>query len=70
MSGIPVWLLFMHEQEGEIRAETMTAMEPKKRVYHGTKMGGIGMVFFPYDELRMIGKLQTIRQQVVEAVPQ
>jgi len=54
-TGIPVWLFFVHEQEREMRGEsqrTLLGLEP--RFYVGNKMGWAGMVFVPWDEMRVL----------------
>jgi len=55
VTGLPVWILFVHEKEDELRAGALTELNQNKRAYNGGKMGGAGMYFFPYNELRCLG---------------
>jgi hypothetical protein len=64
VSGIPVWLMFVHQQEDEIRGgwiDDLAALKPRK--YEGQKMGRSGMVFFPWDGLKRQATLSEISAQ-------
>lgn len=54
-TGLPVWLLFVHEAEQEMRGESQQALlNSTPRYYTGTKMGRAGMVFVPWDKMRVL----------------
>ncbi len=60
VSGIPVWLLFAHRKEDEVRGEMIARLLGRERVYCGGKMGSAGMVFFAWDDLKRVEKLSAI----------
>lgn len=61
-SGFPIWLIFAHKAEDEIRGEALAELsKPERhRIYDGGKMNRSGMVFFEYDALRLMGKLSDV----------
>ena len=61
-SGLPVELVFIHGQEGEVRGNTLNNLSLIKRVYEGNSMSYGGMVFFPYEMLPVITSLDEISQ--------
>lgn len=67
-SGLPVWLIFAHKQEDEIRAQSLAALRGKERIYEGNRMGRAGMVFFDYRGLKRLGKLSQVAPFVFAAV--
>lgn len=60
ISGLPVWLIFAHKKENEIRAGSLGMLQHKCRFYEGGKMGRCGMVFFPYDSLILLSKYSDV----------
>ena len=61
-SGLPVELVFIHGQEGEVRGNTLNNLSLIKRVYEGNSMSYGGMVFFPYEMLPVITSLDELSQ--------
>ena len=61
-SGLPVQLVFIHGQEGEVRGNTINNLRLIKRVYEGNSMSYGGMVFFPYEMLPIITTLDELSQ--------
>lgn len=59
-SGIPVWLLFAHYKENELRGERLSSLKGNARIYNGPKMGSSGMVFFNYRSLKRFAALTDI----------
>lgn len=59
-SGSPVWLIFAHKQEDELRGDAIAALTETARVYDGDKMGPAGMVFFDYLALKLLAKLSSV----------
>ncbi len=59
-TGLEVWLLFVHEKEGELRGDEIEVLGRCCRIYDGTKMGSGGMVFFPWDSLRKVARLDEL----------
>jgi hypothetical protein len=57
VTGIEVVLLFLHEQEAEIRADTVRRLSSYGREYTGPRMGPDGMVFWPYERIPLVGPL-------------
>jgi len=68
-SGATVWLVFVHEQEDEIRAGALDDLAKVKRDYCDVKMGRGGMAFFPWDSLKRLGKLSDVRRLLGPARP-
>ena len=60
VTGSPVWLIFAHRQEDELRGDAIAALKETARVYHGGKMGHAGMVFFDYRALKLLAKLSSV----------
>jgi hypothetical protein len=63
-TGIPVYLVFAHRKEDEVRCGKLSSLDGKERVYSGTRMGRGGMVFFDYESLALIGKLSEIAPEL------
>lgn len=59
-SGLPVWLIFAHKQEDELRGDAIAALKRTARIYDGGKMGHAGMVFFDYRALKFLAKLSSV----------
>lgn len=57
---MPIWLLFAHRQENEIRGQAIAKLRGTERLYGGGKMGWAGMVFFEYANLKLLGHLSDI----------
>lgn len=57
VTGLDVYLLFVHRAEGEVRGEKLDKLETIKRIYAGEKMDRSGMIFFPWEALRVFGTL-------------
>lgn len=60
-SGLEVWIVFVHQSEGEVRGASLwdlVALTP--RYYDGGKMGRGGMVFFPYDRIPLLAQLSDV----------
>lgn len=71
VTGISVWIMFVHRLEGEVRGaeiETLSRMPP--RIYDGRKMGRGGMAFFPWDGLQLMTSLSDILPEDPEAAAQ
>jgi len=63
-SGLNVWIVFVHQREGEMRgAEVAALAEMPPRIYEGKKMGRGGMAFFPWNGLRLMATLDEIVQE-------
>jgi len=62
-TGLPVWLMFCHAEEDEIRGAEIADLASAVRVYDGRKMGRGGMAFFPVEALRRLARLSAIRGQ-------
>ncbi len=67
VTGLPVWLVFVHEAENEVRTGEIAKLDPIKRIYDGPKMGRGGMVFFPYEQLVRLASLSSIREEYVRS---
>jgi hypothetical protein len=65
-TGFPVWLVFAHLREDELRGAPISKLREKSRIYEGTKMGKNGMVFFDYRALRILAKLSEIAPALIE----
>jgi len=63
VTGVPVWIMFVHEHEQEVRGESIDQLRQDFRVYDGNKMGRGGMVFFAYDELKRLTNLPELRRE-------
>lgn len=59
-TGIPVYLVFAHKIENEVRCAPISALVGTERVYSGTIMGYHGMVFFDYSKLTILCKLSDV----------
>lgn len=59
-SGFPVWLIFAHKQENELRGDSIASLRGSERIYKGYKMGHAGMVFFDYKKLKLLAKLSSV----------
>ena len=68
-SGSPVWLIFAHKQEDELRGDAIAALQETARVYDGDKMGPAGMVFFDYRALKFLAKLSSVAPFVFSQDP-
>lgn len=68
-SGSPVWLIFAHKQEDELRGDAIAALKETARIYDGGKMGHAGMVFFDYRALRFLAKLSGVAPFVFRQHP-
>jgi hypothetical protein len=52
VTGLPVWLLFAHWKEAEVRGQELGELDRVVREYRGQNMpGGEPMAFFPWDDL-------------------
>ncbi len=62
VTGNPVWLVFAHEEENEVRAALLPdlAATAQERRYDGDKFGGGGMVFFPWERLTRLCALSAL----------
>ena len=69
VSGIPVWLLFAHRKEDEVRGEAIARLKGRERIYGGRKMGSAGMVFFAWDDLKRFEKLSAIVPSLAKSKP-
>lgn len=61
-SGIPVYLIFVHEQEAEVRAASLKFLAPLARFYAGDRMGSAGLVFFPYKSIPPAASWQRLQR--------
>jgi hypothetical protein len=59
LTCLPVWIVFVHLEEGEVRAEEIGSMETH-HIYREDKMSNGGMVFFEYARLRCIATLDAL----------
>ena len=61
-SGSPVWLIFCHQCEDEIRCGSLDVLRSpnEHRIYRGSKMSHSGMVFFRYDTLHYLERLSSV----------
>ena len=69
-SGLPVWLIFAHRKENELRCASLASLIGTERVYGGSKMGHAGMVFFDYRALRYLARLSDIAPFAFVAHPE
>jgi hypothetical protein len=60
--GLPVWILFAHEKEGEVRGgeidDLMTRACP--RLWGGSQMDRGGTMFFLWERLRVVVRLEDL----------
>lgn len=56
-SGCPVVLVVFQDDTGEILAISLSKLAKVCRIYDGSKMGRGGMVFWPKDGMKQIGRL-------------
>lgn len=64
VTGIEVWVVFVHDAEGEVRGQSideLAALPPRE--YLGTKMGRDGMVFFPWERLVRLTAVEECRSE-------
>lgn len=59
-TGLAVWILFVHDDESEIRGATLDRLAPMMRRYDGPKMGRDGMAFFPWNEIPRVAPLDVL----------
>ena len=58
-TGIPVWLLFVHEKEGEVRGQSIAELNKNKRVSVRFNFGR-GGIFFAWDSLVVLASYSDI----------
>lgn len=55
VTGIPVFLCFIHGQQNHVSIDSLEALHRKiSHIYDGNKMGRNGMVFFCFDKLNYL----------------
>jgi hypothetical protein len=59
VTGLPVYVLFMHEEEDEIRGQYLKQLEPIRQEHEVA--GFSRMVFFDYVALPVVAKLSAVR---------
>ena len=64
LTGGGVWVVFLHQEEQEIRGDSLADLHRKvSHQYDGRKMGRGGMIFFRYDKLTRWGSLSMLAQE-------
>jgi len=58
ISGCPVWLFVVEEDDGLVLCERLDVLSKGARFYEGPKMGWAGMVFFPRSAFRVYGRCE------------
>lgn len=59
-SGCPVWLIFAHKREDELRGDALQRLAATARFYDGGRMGRGGMVFFDYRALKFLARFSEV----------
>jgi hypothetical protein len=60
VTGIPVWIVFVHQTEREIRGEPISTLKSCARFGVGA---GAGMVYFPVAKIRQLASFQDVMRE-------
>lgn len=62
VSGIKIWIVFVHRDEAEMRCGDIEYLNKLRRVYRGDKMSPGGTIFFPWEKLHRLAGLDEVLQ--------